>query len=403
MSEVRFFNAIEGQALTSVKVIWPYSPTPLRTLTLYHGATADETEATAYQANWYNVAVYGGEFDFITGQLLITYDSQGNPIHRRAAGVAVPITALTGLNVFWTDAGEIQIGGEGLNKSGFTLDGVSSLYYGVGLSGTGVWDAPARKGESISVPGRNGSIWIDDGSYENIMVTYPCWMSEGFDERVDDFRAYLSRHSDAYYKLTDSYHPLQFRLGRYAGAFTATPGAANKTGRMDVTFDCQPQRFLKAGFVWQSLDIPDIDPSEAVATVFSGENPTGFKAAPVLMVSAASAVQDTAQIELSLRNDAQNRYIYVQVLNATPGKFYYIDCSDFSIREGDTAEATEWEDFSTPEVAKLNLVPRSGSYTDYTVMLYEGTNTINNRTMPIGSQAYTNLARFSILTRYWSI
>ena len=285
----------------------------------------------------------------------------------------------------------------------FTLDGHSTTEWGIGLSAGGAYDAPARKGESISVPGRNGNIWVDDGSFENVMLTYPCWMSEDFDTNIDGFRAFLALHADKYYELRDTYHPGEYRLARYAGPFTAEPGTRNKSGRMEVVFDCQPQRFFVSGYSWRNIPVPSIDPSQGFATLLDEENPSGFKAAPVLMVSATSAVQDTAQIELSLRNDAQNRYIYVQVLDATPGKFYYIDCSDFSIREGDTAEATDWEDFSTPEVAKLNLVPRSGSYTDYTVMLYEGTNTIYNRTMPIGSQSYTNLARFSILTRYWSI
>lgn len=386
--------------MTSVKVIWPYSPTPIRTLTLYHGASADETEATAYQANWYNVAVYGGEFDFVTGQLIITHDSQGNPIHRRAPGVAVPITALTGLNVFWTDAGEIQIGGEGLNKNGFTLDGVSSLYYGVGLSGTGVWDAPARKGESISVPGRNGSIWIDDGSYENIMVTYPCWMAEGFDERVDDFRAYLSRHSDAYYKLTDSYHPLQFRLGRFAGAFTATPGAANKTGRMDVSFDCQPQRFLNAGFVWQSLDIPDIDPAEAVATVFSEENPTGFPAAPAIMLQLNTA---PALLSFSVRNDAKGTYANVVIGGTSSADqpeadvCYYVDLQNFILREGDTPNDPEWE--SLPISSKtLNVLFPDWDGSNGQALFLDGTNVVNNKTIP-----HERLERFSIMTRYWTI
>lgn len=274
MSEVRFFNAIEGMALASVKVVVPYSPTPITTLTLYHGATTDTAAATAYQANWYGLLMYGGEFDFVTGKVTLSYDAEGNPISKTAQGVATPITALTGMNVFWTDAGEVQVSGEGFNKNGFTFAGVSSLLYGVGLSGSGVYDAPVRKGENISVPGGNRTIWLDGGGFENVDITYPCWIAEGFDERVDGFRAFLMAHSDAFYRLTDSYHPDEYRMARYSTPFVADPGTRNYSGRFDVTFSCQPERYLISGDTEITLG------EETTIT-----NPTDFPAFPMITVS----------------------------------------------------------------------------------------------------------------------
>lgn len=125
----------------------------------------------------------------------------------------------------------------------FTFDERSSTEWGIGLSGTGVWDAPARKGEQIYIPGRNGAVWVDDGSFENIEVAYPCWMSEGFSDRIDDFRAFLEAHADQYYQLTDTYHPNEYRRGRYAGEFEAEPGTRNLSGRFNVVFDCEPFRY----------------------------------------------------------------------------------------------------------------------------------------------------------------
>lgn len=155
----------------------------------------------------------------------------------------------------------------------FTLDGHSTSEWGIGLSGTGVWDAPARKGESISVPGRNGNVWVDDGSFENIYVTYPCWMSEGFDDQIDDFRGYLSAHADQYYRLTDTYHPDEYRMARYAGPFTTTPGTRNESGRFDVVFDCWPQRTLLSGEVYQD-----------VGQRIDITNPTRFGANPLIHI-----------------------------------------------------------------------------------------------------------------------
>lgn len=149
----------------------------------------------------------------------------------------------------------------------------TSLSFGVGLSGSGVWDAPARKGESISIPGRNGNIWVDDGSWENIFVTYPCWIADGFDQKVDEFRGWLAQHSDKYYRITDTYHPDEYRLGRFAGEFLATPGTRNLTGRFDVVFECDPRRFFVNNVVQDiALSFSSTSPAAVIETFENANN-----------------------------------------------------------------------------------------------------------------------------------
>lgn len=159
----------------------------------------------------------------------------------------------------------------------FTLDGHSTTEWGIGLSAGGAFDAPARKGEFISVPGRSGDIWVDGGAYENTLLTYPCWMSQGFSTEVDDFRGFLLAHADKYYRLSDTYHPGEYRFAKYTGDFIATPGAANQSGRFDVTFSCQPQRWLTSGNTYQTL-----------SATTSITNPTSYKAFPKLRITSAS-------------------------------------------------------------------------------------------------------------------
>ena len=163
--------------------------------------------------------------------------------------------------------------GEGESKT--------SLSFGVGLSGSGVWNAPARKGESISIPGRNGAIWVDDGAWENILVTYPCWMAEGFDDRVDEFRGWLASHSDKYYRITDTYHPDEYRLGRFAGEFSATPGTRNKSGRFDVVFDCDPRRFYGTDLEYRNEYVTT---SAASTVTYTFNNPSGVELYPVAKI-----------------------------------------------------------------------------------------------------------------------
>lgn len=162
----------------------------------------------------------------------------------------------------------------------FVYDGRNSRDWKVGLSGSGTYNAPARKGEAVSIPGRSGTVWVDEGAYENTSLVYPCWIADGFNERVDDFRAFLQAHGDKYYRLEDTYHPDEYRLARYPGDFTATPGTRNLTGRFDLVFDCDPRRWLKAGEKEQYLFLEESSTEEGTST--SIYNPTYYPAAPSL-------------------------------------------------------------------------------------------------------------------------
>lgn len=127
------------------------------------------------------------------------------------------------------------------------FDGVDLADFGVTLSGTGTYNAPERDVTSISVPGRNGDILIDNGRYFNIEVEYPVNIELGLPDKVPALRAFLMSHK-GYFRLEDSYHPDEFRLAQYAGPFEINPtGSHNRYGRMVLTFNCKPQRYLKAG------------------------------------------------------------------------------------------------------------------------------------------------------------
>lgn len=147
----------------------------------------------------------------------------------------------------------------------FTIDGRTSTEWGIGISAGSAWDAPARRGEKYSVPGRNGDIWVDGSAYENAILNYPCWIAEGFNLEVDDFRDFIARHGDAYYRLTDTYHPDEYRMARYAGGFEAEPGTRNLTGRFGVSFDCDPRRFLLSGETEEELTTSITNPTRFIA------------------------------------------------------------------------------------------------------------------------------------------
>lgn len=161
------------------------------------------------------------------------------------------------------------------------FDGINSLSYGVIISGEGVFDAPKRRAERISVPGRNGDLILDEGVFDNIRVSYPAFIvarnEAEFRERFQAFRSMLLSRA-SYVKLTDSYHGDEYRMAAYLDGLEVDPKLHNKAGNFTLTFDCKPQRFLKIG------EIPV--PIESGDTI---TNPTLFDAKPLVKFNASSS------------------------------------------------------------------------------------------------------------------
>ena len=131
----------------------------------------------------------------------------------------------------------------------FTFDDVKSSDHGVYITGEAVYDAPARAVEMVTVPGRNGSLALDQGRFENIEVTYPAGM---FDDTASDFQSRLAAFRNiltsryTYKKLIDEYNPDEFRMGLYRSGLDVSPKQL-RAGQFDIKFECKPQRFLTSG------------------------------------------------------------------------------------------------------------------------------------------------------------
>jgi phage-related protein len=118
--------------------------------------------------------------------------------------------------------------------------------FGVYISGEGVFNAPKRSTTSVEVPGRNGTLTIDNGRYENIKVKYPAFIVRDFKERVGALRDFVLAQS-GYCRLEDTYHPEEYRLAKWNTSFSVKPNEELYAGEFDLEFDCYPQRFLKEG------------------------------------------------------------------------------------------------------------------------------------------------------------
>lgn len=163
-----------------------------------------------------------------------------------------------------------------------TFDGESSRDYGLYITGAGVYNAPEREVEMVTISGRNGAFALDRGRFENITITYPAGLyastPEDFADAISEARNWLTSKR-GYVRLQDEYNPNEYRLAVYKSGLEVDP-ATLSAGEFDLTFECMPQRFLVSG--------------ETAQTVASGgtiTNPTRFAARPLLEVNGYGAIE----------------------------------------------------------------------------------------------------------------
>ena len=165
-----------------------------------------------------------------------------------------------------------------------TFGGVNSADFGIYISGEGVFNAPKRDVEMITIPGRNGEFALDNGRFENIEVTYPA-----FNFEPDDYDTFMQNLSDfrnaicskrGYQRLTDTFHPDEYRMATYIGGLEIKPVKYNTASEFNIVFNCKPQRWLTSG--------------ETAVTVTSGDtltNPTLFESGPLLEATGSGTIQ----------------------------------------------------------------------------------------------------------------
>lgn len=157
-----------------------------------------------------------------------------------------------------------------------TFGGIDSADYGVYINGEGVYNAPEKDVEMITIPGRNGSFAFDRGRFNNIEVSYPAGAGDSsqpdFAQRVRNLRNALASKI-GYQRLEDDYNPDEYRMGVFKSGLEVSPAHYGTAGEFDVVFDCKPQRFLKSG-----------ETEVSVANNGTITNPTEFDSQPLLAV-----------------------------------------------------------------------------------------------------------------------
>lgn len=154
-------------------------------------------------------------------------------------------------------------------KDYFVFEKVNSLDYLMFIANKNQFEGGGKVVETIKIPGRTGTLSYEDGSFENVKISYKLYTNGDIRQNVNAFRNRLSSTS-GYCRLADSYEPDIFMRARYVDKFTVDVSDRKNAG-LTVNFDCDPRRFLKSGEIPYTVTSSDV--------MF---NPTQFASAPLL-------------------------------------------------------------------------------------------------------------------------
>ena len=130
-----------------------------------------------------------------------------------------------------------------------TFNGKSTEELGLIVQFVPSYTFPEREYQTVNIPGRNGDLVLDKGSFRNTERSYSFAKifqnGENFIEEANKIIAWL-HSAKGYAVLSDTYEPEYYRMALYRSGGEMS-NFYDKATVLDVTFECKPQRYLVEG------------------------------------------------------------------------------------------------------------------------------------------------------------
>ena len=172
------------------------------------------------------------------------------------------------------------------------FNGISSKDVGIEVETYPRYEIPEKNVTTYEIPGRNGNIVVDNGTFKNAITSYDVsFLTEDgeYNSQIHKIAAWLYSPS-GYAILEDSYDIEHYRMARISSS-TDFENLFNKAGKATLEFDCKPQRFLKNG------DKSRIIKTETNAVIsIKLHNPTLFNSNPIIKIYNQSKSDTTKRI-----------------------------------------------------------------------------------------------------------
>ena len=151
-------------------------------------------------------------------------------------------------------------------------DGLNLEVFGVFFDGSKEFNRPAKEMERVSIPGRNGDLFIPHNRWVNLPLTFSCFINDNFHENYKMLSEFLNSRK-GYCVLETSGQPEIYRMASFVSSISPDMEQFNKAGKFSIEFDCKPQRILKSGTVM-----------EEITSGTSINNPTAFASQPLIRI-----------------------------------------------------------------------------------------------------------------------
>ena len=132
-----------------------------------------------------------------------------------------------------------------LNET-FYLDGIDARSAGIQLQAPIEFSEAVPIVEAQTIPGRNGDLIWETGSYENRGASASCFCLQKDVEKAVSSAGRLLMGKKGYRRLETSDDPEHYWMARVGNS----PQIAMRLRALapfDISFDCKPQRFVKSG------------------------------------------------------------------------------------------------------------------------------------------------------------
>lgn len=212
----------------------------------------------------------------------------------------------------------------------FSFGGVSTLNYHIVVDSSDTLVKPVRDLERIQVPGRSGGLTVDNGRFNDVVVTYHCRVVKGLDTNFNAFIAALlaltgeqklqDDRMDSYF--TGTYNgktsPGCYRMAVLDSSVQAENTFWGGHGDFDISFTCKPQMWLNVGNM-------GIEVAQGITLRIY--NPTKFPSKPLLQLyGKGTGTADSTLAKFTVNGDGSTAAATIGVNSSSPYSYLYVDC-----------------------------------------------------------------------------
>lgn len=226
-----------------------------------------------------------------------------------------------------------------LNLETFSINGKSSSDFGCYVVNSNWWDKPSRNFSTQKVVGRNGALHTDEGTFEDIELTFDVFSGEEFEGSYNSLMDWVLSKA-GYVRIDTSFDPDHFILAYVSEGSEPDFTTLRNMGTATVTFTRKPQRFLVSG-----------DSFVEYASGSTISNPYPVTAKPIIRCYGSGAVQ-IGDYSFEIKG---NPYEYLDVDSELQDCYHLTDngnncltCEEFPLLEGDSA--LTWSGFDKIEI-----------------------------------------------------